>query len=166
MWLLGYATQTVTHSHVAMSTCSNGTTEEAVSAESEASDAAHTPDMQGTYGDLEGVRQVFTYVRPSGATNEIRIHYGVFPDTNTAHDAFVCGTTEVSAVFKPDKKLQQQLVLLPDEVSFTDGGLMFRQGSFCVLVGYLGSSPDEGMDDLLACANTILSRINAISSQP
>lgn len=122
--------------------------------------------MQGTYGDLEGVRQVFTYVRPSGTTNEIRIQYGVFPDTNTAHDAFVFSTTEVSVVFGLDEKLQQQLFLLPDEISFTDGGLMFRQVSFCVLVGYLGSSPDQGMDDLLACANTILSRISAISNQP
>ncbi|MCX7005494.1 MAG: hypothetical protein NTV22_19810 [bacterium] len=115
---------------------------------------------------LDGVRQVFTYVRPSGTTNELRIQYGVFPDTNTAHDAFVFGTTEVSVVFGLDKKLQQQLVLLPDEVSFTDGGLMFRQGSFCVLVGYLGYSPDQGRDDLLACANAILSRINAISNPP
>jgi len=169
MWLLGYATQAVTRVHAAMSTqevsSSDVATQAAPSAESEAPDAAQSPDMQRTYVMLDGVQQLVTYVRPSSVTNKIHVTYGAFPDTNTAHDVFVFVTTEATVIFAPDKNLEQQLVFLPDEVLFPDGGLIFRQGSFCVLVGYLGSSPDEGMDDLLACANAILSRINAISNQ-
>jgi|GEM_PF-1426309 len=157
-WLPGYATQSLGQTALA--------TQEVSSTSCDELHMLERPMSVKQFAYSHGIQQYLSrYDATLGMTNQIRIAYGVFADTTTAHDVFCFATSQASIPFRRSTILEKELVYLPDEVLFAyDGALKFRQGAICIGISILGGHTPEGAKAAIGCANAILTRIRHVTT--